>query len=220
MALSDSEILLTIKLNGPMTTAALREQLGITQQGVRQRLALLAQAGLLRQESEKSGVGRPSACWSLTAEGHARFPDGHAELTASLIQDVTQLFGAAGLESLIARREGAQAVRYRDALADCQTLRERLERLTELRQAEGYMADLSLEADGSFLLTEHHCPICAAATACQGFCRSELALFTDLVGAEASIERSQHLLSGDQRCSYRITPQGTKADLQGENSPS
>ncbi len=208
MALSDSEILLAIKLSGPMTTAQLREKLGITQQGMRQRLALLADAGLLAQESEKGGVGRPSACWSLTAAGHARFPDGHAELTVSMIGDVTTLFGPEGLERLIKRREGAQAARYRLALDGLEDLAERLQRLTELRQAEGYMAELTREADGAFVLTEHHCPICAAATACQGFCRSELQLFRSLLGEEVVVERSQHLLSGDQRCSYRIAPAG------------
>ncbi len=206
MALSDSDILLTIKLSGPMTTASLREKLGITQQGARQRLAQLAQAGLLRQESEKGGVGRPSACWSLTAAGHARFPDGHADLTAALIQDVATLFGAEGLERLIARREGSQAARYRQALSDCLDLKERLERLTALRSAEGYMADLQLQDDGSFLLTEHHCPICAAASVCQGFCRAELDLFRSLLGDAAKVERCQHLLAGDQRCAYRILP--------------
>ncbi len=205
MALSDSEILQTIKLSGPMTTAALRQRLGITQQGARQRLALLAQAGLLRQESEKGGVGRPSASWSLTAAGHARFPDAHAELTAALIEDAGTLFGAEGLERLIARREGAQAARYRTALAGSANLHERLERLTELRQAEGYMATLEEQGDGSFLLTEHHCPICAAATACQGFCRSELRLLQSLLDKEVTVGRCQHLLSGDQRCAYRIT---------------
>ncbi len=206
MALSDADILKTIKLSGPMTTAQLRERLGITQQGARQRLALLAEAGLLRQESEKTGVGRPSACWSLTARGHARFPDGHAELTAHLIGDVGALFGPEGLERLIARREEAQAARYRLALQDCRSLDARLDRLTELRRAEGYMAELERAEDGSFLLTEHHCPICAAATACQGFCRSELQLFRNLLGPDVRVDRSKHLLSGDQRCAYRIAP--------------
>jgi predicted ArsR family transcriptional regulator len=52
---------------------------------------------------------------------------------------------------------------------------------------------------------ENHCPICAAARACQGFCRSELALFEMLL-APARVVRVEHLLEGARRCAYRITP--------------
>lgn len=206
MRVSDSDILLAIKKEGPATTASLRARLGLTHQGARQRLAQLAEAGLLREERRQVGIGRPSALWSLTADGHARFPDGHAELSAALLDDVRQVFGAEGLERLIGRREAAQAERYRQALAGAGDLRERLERLAALRSAEGYMAELQAEPDGSWLLIEHHCPICAAATACQGFCRSELALFAALLAPDGTVDRQQHLLAGDRRCVYRIRP--------------
>ena len=42
---------------------------------------------------------------------------------------------------------------------------------------KGYMARLEKGDDGSLLLVEDHCPICAAAIACQGLCRSELDIF-------------------------------------------
>ncbi|MBC6405219.1 MAG: helix-turn-helix domain-containing protein [Rhodospirillales bacterium] len=206
MALSDSDILSTVKLAGPMTTASLSETLGITRQGARRRLAQLADAGLLLEEREKRGVGRPSALWSLTASGHARFPDGHADLTGALIEEVKALFGNDAVERLIAQRERTQATRYRAALDGSTGLESRLATLAALRTKEGYMAAVERQDDGSFLLTESHCPIYAAAQACQGFCRSELSLFKSLLSAGASIERCRHLLSGGQRCAYRVTP--------------
>ena len=57
------------------------------------------------------------------------------------------------------------------------------------------MADMSQEEDGSWLWWESHCPICSAARACRGFCRSELALFRRLL-APAEVEREQYLLEG------------------------
>lgn len=74
-------------------------------------------------------------------------------------------------------------------------LADRLTALKELRSREGYMADMSQEEDGSWLWWESHCPICAAARACRGFCRSELALFRQLL-APAGVEREQYLLDG------------------------
>ena len=79
--------------------------------------------------------------------------------------------------------------------------------LTRLRTAEGYMAESEAQADGSFLLIENHCPICAAAKTCQGFCRSELELFQAAFGADISVTRQEHLLSEGRRCVYRIARQ-------------
>ena len=62
-----------------------------------------------------------------------------------------------------------------------------------------------VERDGEdWLLIEDHCPICAAARTCQGFCRSELQLFQDIVGQGATVIREEHLLSDSRRCVYRI----------------
>lgn len=85
-------------------------------------------------------------------------------------------------------------------------LAERVGALAGARSAEGYMAEVTSEPDGSLLLIEHHCPICAAARHCQDFCRSELDIFQRVLGPECSVSRSEHLLSGARRCVYRIRP--------------
>lgn len=80
-------------------------------------------------------------------------------------------------------------------------------KLSELRSAEGYMAEVQPTPDRKgFLLIENHCPICAAAHACQGFCRAELEIFRDALGDGAEVTRTEHLLAGARRCTYRITP--------------
>jgi predicted ArsR family transcriptional regulator len=58
---------------------------------------------------------------------------------------------------------------------------------------------------GGFLLVENHCPICAAARVCQGFCRSELELFREVLGPGVEVERTEHVLAGGRRCAYRVT---------------
>ena len=94
---------------------------------------------------------------------------------------------------------------YRRALEPCSGLEDRVRTLVRLRSEEGYMAEFAAEPDGSFLLIENHCPICAAAKTCQGFCRSELELFRAAFGAGTSVTRQEHLLSDGRRCVYRVT---------------
>jgi predicted ArsR family transcriptional regulator len=73
-----------------------------------------------------------------------------------------------------------------------------------MREAEGYMAEAQAAEDGSVLLVENHCPICAAARACQNFCRSELDVFRRVLGPDVQVERVEHQLAGARRCAYRI----------------
>jgi predicted ArsR family transcriptional regulator len=139
----------------------------------------------------------------LTAAGHARFPDNHAGLTAELLDSVGAVFGEKGLEQLISHREAATLVAYREALASATGLAARVARLAKIRSAEGYMAQVVAEGD-AILLVENHCPICVAATKCQSFCRSELAIFRDVLGPTVTVERLEHLIAGARRCVYRI----------------
>jgi len=94
---------------------------------------------------------------------------------------------------------------YGSALIGAKTLAERVRRLAALRAGEGYMARAE-KAGRDWLLIEDHCPICVAAAACQGFCRSELALFQQVLGPDVQVSRSEHLPSGGRRCAYRISP--------------
>jgi predicted ArsR family transcriptional regulator len=122
-----------------------------------------------------------------------------------MLEAVRDEFGEAGIERLIARRERAAEAAYASALAPAHDLEDRIARLAELRAAEGYMAEWRKVGDG-WMLIENHCPICAAASACQGFCRAELALFRAALGDGVEIERTDHILAGARRCAYRITP--------------
>ena len=201
---SDS-LLFQIKTAGPAQADGLAGRLGISPQAVRQQLDRLLEAGLVCYEDRAAGPGRPKRFWSLTEQGEARFPDSHAQLTLGLIDAVRAEFGDAGLERLIARREREMEAGYGTALAGDATLAERIAALAALRAAEGYMARW-LAAEDGYLLIEDHCPICAAAQACQGFCRSELALFQAVLGPGCRVERTDHLLAGARRCAYRITP--------------
>jgi predicted ArsR family transcriptional regulator len=82
----------------------------------------------------------------------------------------------------------------------------RAQALAEIRRQEGYMAECVRQRDGSILLTENHCPICAAASTCQGLCREELSLFRAVLGDKARVERTNHILAGARRCAYVISP--------------
>ncbi len=200
-------LLNALKAAGPQTAAELAEELNVTSVAVRQHLDGLLEAELVEFEDLKGSVGRPKRLWSLSAKGHGQFPDNHAALVSGLLSGVTDIYGPDGLEKLIAHREDQSRKLYSEVLGQEQELRGKVAALADLRSKEGYMAEVQRDGDG-FLLIENHCSICAAATACQEFCRSELNLFQSILGDGVHVERQEHLLSGGRRCVYRIAAGG------------
>ena len=196
-------ILFLIKSQGPTSTARLAQALDLTPEAARLQVQKMVAAGLLDGLPEAAvGVGRPRQNWALTEAGNRRFPDTHAQLTVQLIGSVRQLFGEQGLERLISQREADTRTLYQQR-CNGKTVAKRLEQLAAVRSEEGYMA--RAERDGKdWLLIEDHCPICVAARSCQGFCRSELQLFQDIIGGDSRVTREQHVLAGATRCVYRV----------------
>ncbi len=228
---NEDRLLFELKSRGPQPVAALAAALAITPMGAHKLLARLEEQGLVDARDERrdgrpfgedegtigdldrgapgepgtgSRPGRPRKLWALTEAGHGRFPDRHADLTLQLIQQARAVFGEAGLDQLISARERDSEQRYRAALARCRTAGDKVRELARLRAEEGYMARAE-RAGRDWLLVEDHCPICAAARSCQGFCRSELALFQRCLGPGLAVERTEHLLAGARRCAYRVS---------------
>lgn len=199
---TSERLLYLLKTRGPLQSAEAGEILGMTAEAARQQLTKLASAGLVETYSQSQEVGRPSQFWALTEAGHNRFPDTHSMLTVQLLDTVRQTFGEEAIDRLIDLREQTSRENYLRELKGEVNLRERVARLALLRSQEGYMADYEELADGTLLFIENHCPICAAAAACQGFCRAELKLFREVLGAK--VERVEHVLNGARRCAYAI----------------
>jgi len=195
-----------LKRSSPCTTAALAAALGVSGAAVRPQLAELESRGLVEQRAQPaSGRGRPPSAWSLTPLAIDLFPDRHRDLTVELLAAVRAAVGEAGLEAVLAARDRTQLALLTEAIGERTDLRERTEVLAAHRTRQGYMAEVVDDGE-ALLLVEHHCPVCAAADSCQNLCRNELELFRDALGASADVERTQHLLSGDDRCVYRIRP--------------
>ena len=201
-----NRMLYSLKVAGPQTAAALAERLEISAVAARQMLGRLHEEGKVDFEDSRESVGRPKRYWHLTEAGNAQFPDNHAGLTADLLGSVSAVFGEAGLDQLIAYREKATLNQYRTALDPLDSMEAKVEKLAEIRSAEGYMAESRRKANGDFILTENHCPICVAARACQKLCRSELEVFQAALGPGVDIKRFEHILKGARRCAYLITP--------------
>jgi predicted ArsR family transcriptional regulator len=203
---AEEGVLYQLKTRGPQPAAQIARRLRVTPMAVRQHLYRLKVAGLVDFTDERRKVGRPARVWRLTGEAATRFPDTHGDLTVEIIGAVRAAFGESGMDKLLAQRTRLQKDEYRARLRPAGTsIAKRAQALADIRREQGYMAECTRMPDGTMLLIENHCPICAAAATCQGLCREELSLFRELLGDKARVERTDHILAGARRCAYRIS---------------
>ena len=197
-------IIEALKRADEATAHQLAEQFSTTTTAARQHLDALEQSGLVeRVEAEIHGRGRPAIHWRTTPLARELFPDRHGELTVELVESIRNTLGADALDQVINHRAALQLASYRTELPDA-SVAVRVHALADRRTVEGYLAEVV--ADGAdLLLIEHHCPICSAATACAGLCRTELEVFQAALGSSVHVTREQHVLSGDARCAYRVS---------------
>jgi len=203
MNTTQEQILQNIKLKGPQTVSELAKSSTITKEGMRQHLEKLEKESFVQSISIKKGVGRPTILYSLAEKGLARFPDAHAGLAVQLLKSISEVLGKEALEQIIKDKQKTDLSRYSDALENQDSMEGKLENLSAIRTKEGYMAEWEKEED-SYSFIENHCPICVAATKCESFCESELQNIQKLLGEKVQVERTDHTVKGDRRCTYKI----------------
>lgn len=202
------EIVKLLKTEGALDSAALGRRLKLTPMAVRQHLYALQQEKLVTAEERPVPRGRPAKYWTLTPEAGRLFPEAYAELNVALISAVQETFGPSGMRKVLDARLAGQQRDYAARVPASLPLEQKLQRLARLRTREGYMAEVRRDGPRAYLLIENHCPICAAATACQGLCLSELDLFRSILGPSVQIDRAEHIVGGNRRCVYRVVDKG------------
>ncbi|KJD45602.1 helix-turn-helix transcriptional regulator [Paenibacillus terrae] len=193
-----------LKQQGGMDVATLSSKFSLSGMAIRQHLNALKEEGLVTYEEEARPMGRPTKLWRLTPGADRFFPNGYSELSVSLINSMREAFGNEGLEKLLSVRNKNMQEQYLQHLGDASGVREKLEKLADIRTNEGYMAEVKDQGDGSLLFIEKHCPICEAAAACTGLCKNELHLFETILGDNVHIERVEYILAGGRNCVYRV----------------
>ncbi len=202
-SITKDEILRYVLRHGRSTAHDLATALDISSQAVRRHLKDLEQEGLLeRGEATIQGtMGRPQHFYALSAAGRQRFPDGYEIFAVDVLDVLRETMGSAGVEQVLQHQWHRKALGYRQLLAGA--LPQRLERLTDLRQQEGFIAEwFALESPHQFIYTEYRCAIAQVAESYPEVCRYELEMFA--IALDCHVERTHWLADGEHRCGYLV----------------
>jgi DeoR family transcriptional regulator, suf operon transcriptional repressor len=200
------DILTDLLKQGQATAQELADRLAITPQAIRRHLKDLEQEGLILHQTVATTMGRPNHRYELSPEGRRQFPDRYDDFSISLLDTLAQTVGQEQMSSILRRQWQHKAEEYRTRVGTGD-LQERVARLVEIRQTEGYMAECHLVAiddpSAGFVLTEYNCAISQIAASYPSVCGHELEMFT-IALPDCKVERTHWLVGGEHRCGYLV----------------
>ena len=200
------EILMRLRRDGPASPDQLAAAIGASRTGVLQQLRALEATNFVSRQTVRHGVGRPRHVYDVTADAQELFPSNYDGLAAGLLAAIGAVGGDQLVEQVFQARRRQIGDRVRRELDEMvgagAPLAERVRALGVIQDQQGYLAEATVDPDGTIRLREHNCAIFDVARDEVAACQAELDLFREVLGAE--VVRETHIASGDRCCSYRV----------------
>ncbi|KGN38752.1 ArsR family transcriptional regulator [Knoellia subterranea KCTC 19937] len=218
-------VLQAIGERGPITCAALADELGLTVPAVRRHLDNLTESGLIadREATTTGGRGRPARSFVLSEGGHQALESDYDHLATEALRFLATEVGPEAVRKFAESRVGELETRYAGELAAVGTdTAARVEALVAALTRDGFAAsarpvgehgEAPLTALSGIQLCQGHCPVQHAAREFPQFCDAETDAFSRLLGVH--VQRLATLAHGDHVCTTFVP---TKSEMSTERS--
>ena len=176
------QILLCLKKSIGMTVSQLADTLGLSSMGVRQHLAILGRDNMVRYDWERRDRGRPRYVYKITETADELFTKHYLLTSIEILDAIHDLYNSEGIEQVLRKRMERRMEEYSSKLTG-ETLDEKVIKLTNIRDAQGYLSEFE-ETEDYFMLKEYSCPNVKIATRYPQVCEYEEELLSNLLKAE------------------------------------
>jgi predicted ArsR family transcriptional regulator len=196
-----NQILSILKRNESLSLSSLSALLKISKVAVLKRLKPLEDSHLVERITVKSGKGRPQIYFSLTNDGSQVFPKSYAEIATETLQYVEKHFGRDHVRNILMIRAQNLEETYLSQI-NSQFLENRIDKLSSIRESEGYMSQWNRNSGDTYEILEFNCPIIAVSARYGEACQAEINLFSKVLDAE--VEPVQRIVEGKRVCRFLI----------------
>ncbi|WP_298460172.1 metalloregulator ArsR/SmtB family transcription factor [uncultured Cellulomonas sp.] len=207
-ATTRQRVLQLVASAGPVSTAELAAELGLTAAAIRRHLGVLQTEGQIavheRAGSGPARRGRPARRYVVTRRGQDALTSAYPELASQALRFLVEVAGPGAVEAFAASRVRAIEERYAATLDDAGTdVPARAERLAAALGADGYAASTRpVPGRPTVQLCQGHCPVQQIAAEFPQLCEAEAQAFSRLLGVH--VQRLSTLAGGGHVCTTNI----------------
>jgi predicted ArsR family transcriptional regulator len=228
-ATTRQRVLQLVASDGPVATAELAAELGLTAAAIRRHVGVLEAHGQItvhEQHQQRSAGparrGRPARRYVVTSRGQSALSSTYPELAAQALRFLAEVAGPDAVEAFAASRVRAVEERYAASVeAAGHDVVGRAEALARALGADGYAASTRpVPGRPTVQLCQGHCPVQQIAAEFPQICEAEAQAFSRLLGVH--VQRLSTLAAGGHVCTTNIPitiiPTPTIRTLEGEMS--
>jgi predicted ArsR family transcriptional regulator len=199
---STRERILQTLLNHPSATIQdLAVAVGINAISVRHHLSSLQAEGLVSNEEERHGVGRPRLVYSLTEKGLERFPTRYLRLTNRLLDQMKEAMPPGIINKLFTQMASDIASGYADHIKNF-TVEEKLEFIKTLLAQEGFTVEWERQGQ-DYHIHEITCPYYHVGQSHPEICTVDQTLISEVLSIP--VQKIHCVLHGDNHCTYVVS---------------
>jgi predicted ArsR family transcriptional regulator len=198
-------ILDLLKRNGILSIDDVTGDLGLAKTTLREHLLQLERDGYIERTYERSGPGRPSLQYKLTAHGHSIYPSGESKLMRDFLAFLKKRGDESAIEEFFheywqKRTEKADQLMIGQNPGDRHA---KLEVLKNMLTEEGFMPEYEVDEENNILeFRECNCPFREVVKETRLPCQLEADFYQKIFDGVA--ERTSYIADGDHSCCYLI----------------
>ena len=199
------QILEILKRDQEGTVQDLSQQLGLTSVTVRHHLEILRAEGYITEpEVQRSNrPGRPRYIYQLTSTAADLFPNNYSGLTNALLDALEDRLSPQEYVELLEDAAHRMADKAGRLPLDPKDRVERVERITDFLNCQGFVARWEEEGDGRFSITISNCPYHYVVQQHTEVCRIDEVILQSLVGGELTPKKREAYEGG--LCRYELS---------------
>ena len=195
-------VLVAVKRHGECTADELATTLEISTSAVRQHLSALRAGGFVEAEKVRGQPGRPVDRYRATVRTEPLFETTDGDFSIELLGDI-EAEDPDIVDRVFERRRQRQVDTARERVVG-RPIHEQVGIVTQLLDAQGYLADHDQLDDQHFRINLRNCPVWTVANRFRQVCSAELDLLRELI-PDATVQRVTHKTAGAHTCAYDIT---------------
>jgi predicted ArsR family transcriptional regulator len=191
-----------------MTVDELATAIGVTDNAVRLHLTALERDGLVKAEGlrREGSVGKPATLYAVTADAQVAFSKAYEPVLSTLLVSLAGRLSGRELTELL-RDVGRQLAS--SATSNKETLEQRVQAAATLLESLGAETEVepATGTAGGYVVRGFACPLSRSVAQCPPLCAAVEELVAGVTRAKVQ-ERCDR--SGLPRCSFLVTPRGTR----------
>ncbi len=196
------EIFIILKKNSRMDLGEIASALGISKTATLKWLVKMENEGQVKRTVRHNMTGRPSYIFSLSDDGKAFDQNSNQN---SILMDLVDFMKDHGMskefDEYLSERYRKITTLYGDQLMGLPE-EKRVRKLLEMRNDDGYMAELKNDPSGNPILTEYNCPIFKIASRFPATCKLETDMFNKVMMMD--VENNHRQIDGVDCCVFSL----------------